>query len=190
MVLNMNPSSILVKRVHFALETLSQPEDKQGSTYDHARSHRKTSDLRGKECLKVKLSRIKADIDKELSTVKDNFESGKSSSEWSLQQLYKKLEDLDRKLELDSPFENVLKKLYLKSYIDQEEFHKHEEWLKTNKSLVETLMNAIFDALEKKRNEKVSEIEQRQEIKSNFATFFKKQDPPRFKGDCIDFLEF
>ena len=25
---------------------------------------------------------------------------------------------------------------------------------------------------------------------NSFSTFFKKQDPPKFKGDCLDYLEF
>ena len=116
-----------MKRVHFALNIPSRPEDEHGSSYDRARSHRKTSGLRRKECLDVKLSRIKADIDNEFTSVKESFESVKPSSEHSLQKMSKKLKDIETELELGAPFENLLKELYLKPNLNREEINRHEE---------------------------------------------------------------
>ena len=186
------PSKVEVIDYLDFVDKLPGPVNKGGSVLGSQSDNRsETAGLgKGEQYVKDKIPKLKSEFESRFQVVKENFESEKATSEHSLQQLYMKLQDLERKLEEDSLFENLLKELYLIPDLDQEEFRKHEEWLSTNKALVETLMIAIDDALEKKKGEKISEMKLKQESKSSFATFFKKQDPPRFKGDCVEYLEF
>ena len=37
---------------------------------------------------------------------------------------------------------------------------------------------------------RVAKAAEKSKPSTSYSTFFKKQDPPKFKGDCLDYLEF
>ena len=78
-------------------------------------------------------------------------------------------------------FEKLSEKL--ENHVDAEdsEINEFEDWI--------TVANTKLDSLLEEIN-KSTDKENTFTKKSDYSTFFKKQDPPRFKGDCIDYMEW
>ena len=116
------------------------------------------------------------EIEDGFKALKEDFESVKPSYENSLPQLYKRVGDMEENLSEESH------DLFL---TDPEEFKKYEDWQEMSLSLLKAVKDNIDKALEVQRKEA-----EKSETISSFGTYFKKQEPPQFKGDCIDNFEF
>ena len=74
---------------------------------------------------------------------------------------------------------------------DRNEIVQHEEWQQTHRALIQTLIASVDEAIENQVEEKRTKaIATSKDSKSTFNTFLKKQDPPKFLGDCLDYMEF
>ena len=71
------------------------------------------------------------------------------------------------------------------------EVEEHETWQATQLSIIHALKVELAESIEKKKE--VSSIVAKPEAFSSvasFNTYFKKQDPPKFRGDCLEYIEF
>ena len=137
---------------------------------------------RGEDYIKKKLPKLKKEIIEKFDDVQDNFEDEtKNSTVASLNDASRKLEGLMKKL---GDFEMLLREFFSIPDIDEADFDEHENWQTTQQVLIETLQTAVLDKLDEKRGS------EKKEKKSEYSTFFKKQDPPKFKGDCLDYLDW
>ena len=143
---------------------------------------------RGEEYIKAKLPKLKKEIETRFEVVKKKFEETEEMSTRQLYHILKQLDGLVDKLADDSPFENLLKDAY--SFPDFD-VSCYEDWQATQRALVESLLSSIDEAIEKKEEEKETKAGVHSAAsKPTYNTFLKKQDPPTFSGDCLDFMEF
>ena len=89
------------------------------------------------------------------------------------------LEKLESKS--SSAFEKLTDKLENNVEALDSEVGDFEFWVSTFSAKLENLLEEI-NKVDDKLNGPAK--------KSDFSTFFKKQDPPRFKGDCLEYLEW
>ena len=82
---------------------------------------------KGEEYVKAKLPKLKTEIKTRFLSVKKKFAEAKVISEHQLNQVPKQLENLEAKLDDDSPFENLLKDAYSFPDYDKAEIAEHEE---------------------------------------------------------------
>ena len=100
-------------------------------------------------------------------------------------QTLKQLEALESKIDDDSPFESLLRSVYDYENFEKAQIETYEDWQKTKRALIESLISSVNEKIDSIKAESVSINE-----KQTYNTFLKKQDPPKFKGDCLDFMEF
>ena len=141
---------------------------------------------RGMEYLQDKLPSLKTEVETRFKNLQEKFEA-ENISERNLKQLYKQLESLEEKLDDKSPFEQLLKDAYSCPDYDRNEIHQHKEWQRVNRALVDSLKTDVDEVIDEKENEKAAN---KVNEKSNYGTFLKKQEVPKFSGDCLDFMEF
>ena len=141
------------------------------------------------EYVKAKLPKLKAEVESRFATIKEKFEESEDISGHQLNHIHKQLENLETKLADDSPFEKLLKDAYSFPDFDKKVITSYESWQDTHRALVESLLSTVDDAIEK-YHAKEKENKASPESKSSYNTFLKKQDPPKFSGDCLDFMEF
>ena len=144
---------------------------------------------KGEEYVKAKLPKLKEEVDLKFKKIKDKFDTTMDLSEHQLNQLVKQLEDLMSKIDDKSPFESLMKDAYDFPTFDRTTIVGYEEWQQVSKGLIESLISSISDKIETLLVRKAEEATS-QSVKQSYNTFLKKQDPPKFKGDCLDFLEF
>ena len=128
---------------------------------------------------------MKKEVENRYENIKQQFDSNIYSTEGSLNDALKKLEALESKITEDSTFEKLLREIF---EFSSEEFEQHEDWRQSQLGLIASLNSSIEKLLDEKRVSK--ESEKKNVGPSSFSTFFKKQDPPKFRGDCLDYLEF
>ena len=146
---------------------------------------------KGEDYVKKKVPKIKKEIEDRFSILSDNFHSGKTTSLEGLKELCSKLENLEEKLSASGSFELLLKELLP---FDKESVELNETWQSEKIAVIQALLAAIHVDLEKKRNEvalKASTVSPAVVSgSSSFNTYFRKQDPPTFSGDVLEWLEF
>ena len=146
---------------------------------------------KGEDYVKKKVPKIKKEIEDRFSILSDNFHSGKTTSLEGLKELCSKLENLEEKLSASGSFELLLKELLP---FDKESVELNETWQSEKIAAIQALLAAIHVDLEKKRNEvavKASTVSPAVVSgSSSFNTYFRKQDPPTFGGDVLEWLEF
>ena len=143
---------------------------------------------KGEEYIKKKLPKLKTDIDGKFAAIKKKIDDTEDLSSNQLNQLKRQLESLVSKLEDNSPLENLIKDAYSIPSYDKKDLTEFEDWQTTTKALVESLLLSVGE----KVDEKVA-LEKDNTVtssKSSYNTFLKKQDPPKFSGDCLDYMEF
>ena len=139
---------------------------------------------KGEEYLKTKIPILRKEVENRYKTIKEQFESKSYTTESSLQDAIKKLESIDNKITEDSTFEKLLRELF---EFSREEFDQHEEWRQLQLALIASLNTSLETSIEERR---VANTSEKARPASSYSTFFKKQEPPKFKGDCLDYLEF
>ena len=122
-----------------------------------------------------------------------NSSEGKYVTVIQLQEAYKSLEKVETKLDSEgSKFDKLLSELGSSSLEDStKEVEEHETWQATQLSIIHALKVELAESIEKKKE--VSSIVAKPEAFSSvasFNTYFKKQDPPKFRGDCLEYIEF
>ena len=143
----------------------------------------------GPDQAKRNIPKLRSSLEKDFNRIKDKFEGGKYVNVTELEDAYKSLEDLFVKLTSGSEkFEKLLAEF---SQIPdaQEEIDEIEEWQATHKALVQTLKESVAKAIGEKKEKNVK-TEEKSAPNASFNTYFKKEDVPRFKGDCLDYMEF
>ena len=145
---------------------------------------------KGKAYIVAKFPKLKAEIEKRFSNIKKKFEEGKDLSQHQLDQMLKQLDSLENKVGDDSPFEKLLRDAYELPDYDQKDLDSHEDWQSTNKALIESLIESVSAANDKKHFETHNNAAAAASTKPSYNVFLKKQDPPKFSGDCLDYIEF
>ena len=161
---------------------------------DNSADSRESSSLsvnsgKGEEYVKAKLPKLMEEVASRYSKLKEKFDSDADMSEHQLNQLVKQLEALLSKIDDRSPFESLLKDAYDFPTFEKADIAKYEEWQQTKRALIESLISSSNDSIEKYVTRK-SEEAALNSNKHSYNTFLKKQDPPKFRGDCLDFVEF
>ena len=147
------------------------------------------SSNKGEEYVKAKLPKVKTEIEAKFIAIKIQFESGTNITEYSLNQILRQLESLLGKLDDNSAFEKLLKEAYGFPDYDKVEIANYEKWQSAQKLLIEALVVSVNSEIEKVLKTK-SESAASLSSKASYNTFLKKQDPPKFEGNCLDFMEF
>ena len=149
---------------------------------------------KGEEYVRSKLPKLTTEVETRFLSMKKKFEESEVISEHQLNQIQKQLENLEEKLADDSPFENLLKDAYSFPDYDKDEIADHEDWQETHKALVESLLSSVDEAIElqlaKQKESQAAATAAIAASKSTYNTFLRKQDPPKFSGDCLDFMDF
>ena len=159
-----------------------------GGSEDGSRASDSIAVGRGPEYAKEYLPKLKMKLEKEFTAVKEKFDTGKYTTVVQMKEAYKLLEEIKIKLSSESSkFEKLMMDLSLLPG-SEDEIASNEEWQATNIALVQTLKEVVAEAMEgSKAKAKESE---KAGPNASFNTYFKKQDLPRFKGDCIEYMEF
>ena len=169
------------------LDTVPKQQD-LGQKLNHSPSGSVASESvalgRGEQYLKTKIPILIQEVENRFKLVKDQFDAEAYTTENSLQDALKKLESIDRKITEDSTFERLLRELF---DFNRVEFDKHEEWRQIQLTYIASLTTSLEESMEDKR---VAKAEERKKPSTSYSTFFKKQDPPKFKGDCLEYVEF
>ena len=169
------------------LDTVPKQQD-LGQKLNHSPSGSVASESvalgRGEQYLKTKIPILIQEVENRFKLVKDQFDAEAYTTENSLQDALKKLESIDRKITEDSTFERLLRELF---DFNRVEFDKHEEWRQIQLTYIASLTTSLEESMEDKR---VAKAVERKKPSTSYSTFFKKQDPPKFKGDCLEYVEF
>ena len=135
----------------------------------------------GIESLRAKIIKSKDTYDKKYSEIKGQHDDDKVKKDLSFYQSMKRqLEKLETKS--SAAFEKLSDKL--EKYSDSEEdLNAFEEYVTVYSTQIESFLEHINKSIDSLQTSAVSK-------KADYSTFFKKQDPPRFKGDCLDYVEW
>ena len=96
-----------------------------------------------------------------------------------------KLNKLNQLLKMNGDFVKLLRELLVKHPDQNESYKTNEAWRLTQLRLVENLSSAIA----KKKNTNPT-TGSGSSSRTGFSTFFEKQKPPKFSGDCLDYNEW
>ena len=131
--------------------------------------------------LRAKVSKAMNEYDKKLESIKkDHSEAVTSGDIAAYKSVIRQLEKLESK---SSPvITKLTEKLEQESEATPEDVNSLEEWHGIFSASVDSLSEAVHKFIDK--NKEINSTK-----RSDFSTYFKKQDPPRFKGDCIEYLE-
>ena len=140
---------------------------------------------KGEEYVKTKIPKLMSEVDTRFAKIQERFTKGEINTEHNLIQTLKQLEALESKIDDDSKFENLLQSAYDYENFEKAQIDTYEDWQKTTSALIESLISSVNEKIDAKKAETVSVNE-----KQTYNTFLKKQDPPKFKGDCLDYMEF
>ena len=136
----------------------------------------------GIEGLRAKITRYKADYEKKLTDFAEAFKNSKNSKELScFQSLRRQLEKLESKSAI--AFSKLVDKLETYSDVNESELIDFEDWVRTYTVKLETLLEEINKCIDKLNSSSLNK-------RSDFGTFFKKQDPPQFQGDSLEYMEW
>ena len=138
---------------------------------------------KGDEYVKRKIPRLKKEVEDRFAAVKKQSED-EDSSLFSLKEISKRLDAMGDKLEKD--FDLLLREYFTIAGVEQREVEEEEEWQQTQLALVDSLRVSVAARIYEKK-EAGGEGSGK---KAGFSTFFRKQDPPRFVGDCLEYLEW
>ena len=136
---------------------------------------------RGADYAKSKLPKIKAEISKELSRIEDESKSVDSKSKAESGDLVENLNRMFKILDVDGKFDKLLRELEEAEEISVEDADDYELWQKDYLVKIGKLRSR-FQALQK--------VGGNTSKNPTFQTFFKKLDPPKFTGDCLEYLEW
>ena len=136
----------------------------------------------GIESLRKKILKSKTDFDKKFADIQKQYDVVKAKKDLSsFQSLKRQLEKLENKS--SNSFERFSDKLEIQAEATDDDVSSFEDYAIAFSTQIESLLEIIN-----------KHIDSMQEVvsskKSDYSTFFKKQDPPRFKGDCIDYMEW
>ena len=136
----------------------------------------------GIESLRKKILKSKTDFDKKFADIQKQYDDVKAKKDLSsFQSLKRQLEKLENKS--SNSFERFSDKLETQAEATDDDVSSFEDYAIAFSTQIESLLEVIN-----------KHIDSMQEVvsskKSDYSTFFKKQDPPRFKGDCIDYMEW
>ena len=117
-----------------------------------------------------------------MSDLHEQFSSLKSSKDVAeFQSLCRQLNKLETKA--NNLFEKLNDKLECNIDATESDIIDFEEWSSTYSVKLESLSEEVNRSLDRLKGGGLSKG-------SDFSTYFKKQDPPRFKGDCLEYLEW
>ena len=134
---------------------------------------------RGAEYAKNKLPKIKEEISAEL--IKEEYKDMDSKRETDRGDLVDKLNRMFKILDVDGKFDKLLRELEEAEDISVEDAEDYEIWQKDYLVKIGNLRSKIQSRQKSAGNPPKN---------SSFQTFFKKLDPPKFTGDCLEFLEW
>ena len=138
---------------------------------------------KGETYVKGKIPKIEAAVQAELDALQTNLAKSVEQRSLSLGDIEKGVTKLERKIGEDSAFDKLLRELH--GFEDCEAmFEEAETWQEDTLSSIKTLL-CLVQAERKK-----TEVKSVQQPKLSFPTLLKKRDPPEFKGDCLEFMDF
>ena len=134
---------------------------------------------RGADYAKVKIPKIKDDIEKEFARILKQHDLGAGSKN-SPEELIANLARISKTLDVDGKFEKLLRELEESEVADDEYIESFEDWQSQFVCKVDTLKCSL--------NKRVKSMGSGSN--KTFQTFFKKLDPPTFSGDTLDYVEW
>ena len=136
----------------------------------------------GIDGIRNKIIKNKAEFDKRLTEIQKPYSD--SSTERNLlfyQSMSRQLGKLEAKF--NSTFEKLTDKLEANVDSTDTDITELEDWIGVYAVKIESLAENVNKAIDKLKDRTVPK-------KSDYATYFKKQDPPKFKGDCLEYMEW
>ena len=141
-----------------------------------------TSSAGGIDSLRNKVSKNKADFDKRFDEIKKQYDDVNAKRDLSFyQSLKRQIERLETKCNIT--FDKLSDKLEAHPDAEDEDISSFEDYSILFSAQIESLLEQINKQIDSLKDFPVNK-------KSDYSTFFKKQDPPCFKGDCIDYMEW
>ena len=138
---------------------------------------------KGESYVKAKIPKIQVAVDDELEALQTIFSESVEKRSLSLEDIEKGVTKLERKIGEDSAFEKLLRELH--GFDDCEDvFEEAETWQEKALTSIKTFLGLV------QAERKKTEVKQSQQSKPSFPTLLKKRDPPVFKGDCLEFMDF
>ena len=136
---------------------------------------------KGADYAKSKLPKIKEEISNEYNRIENEFVNldlkGKPDSE----DLAESLNRMFKILDVDGKFDKLLRELEEAEEISEEDADGYENWQKEFLVKIGKLRNKLRPNIKSTGATSKS---------ASFQTFFKKLDPPKFLGDCLEYLEW
>ena len=135
---------------------------------------------KGADYAKTKIPKIKDYISTEYSKVELENDLG-AESETDPRDLVDSLNKIYKILDVDGKFDKLLREL--EESDEKDEAESYETWQTEFFNKIGKLRNKI--------NKKIKpEFSTSKSKNSTFQTFFKKLDPPKFDGDCLEYIEW
>ena len=135
----------------------------------------------GKGAAINKVPKMKDDITKEFTRVLEESELGAGSTQ-SVSSLLLSLNRMAKILDVEGKFDKYLQDLENAEDAKEFEIAKYETW---QNEYVLKIAN-----LQEQLNLRVKPDATNQQKQNSFQTFFKKMHPPKFDGDCLEYVEF
>ena len=135
----------------------------------------------GKGAAINKVPKMKDDITKEFTRVLEESELGAGSTQ-SVSSLLLSLNRMAKILDVEGKFDKYLQDLENAEDAKEDEIAKYETW---QNEYVLKIAN-----LQEQLNLRVKPDATNQQKQNSFQTFFKKMHPPKFDGDCLEYVEF
>ena len=138
---------------------------------------------KGESYVKAKIPKVETAVNTELLALQTTFGESVENRSLSLEDIEKGVVKLEKKIGEDSAFDKLLRELH--GFEDCEEtFEEAETWQENTMGSIKSLLGLV------QTERKKTEVKKVQQPKVSFPTLLKKRDPPVFKGDCLEFMDF
>ena len=138
---------------------------------------------KGEAYVKAKIPKIQKSVEDTFANLQSVFAEPADMRSVSLEDVERGLGDLEKKVTVDSAYDKLLRELF--ELDDTEDVYEAAEtWQEGSLESIQKLKKLV-QSERKKTGEKAST-----QSKNSSQTFLKKRDPPTFKGDCLEFMDF
>ena len=138
---------------------------------------------RGEAYVKAKIPKIQNSVEDAFASFESVFAETPDKRSIRIEDIERLLSDLERKIAVDSAYDKFLRELFEFEDTDVD-YQAAETWQEETLESIKSLQKLV------QSERKKTVVSSAQQSKSSNQTFLKKRDPPPFKGDCLEFLDF
>ena len=155
---------------------------RQGSDSGSSKTKGSDSSIGGIDSLRAKINKTENEFDKKLKEVESKIGDKNVKKDLAFHQsICRQLEKIE--VRSNTALDKLSDRLERTADVTESDLNSFDNWVSNFQSKLEIILEDSKRAIDKFKE--VQSVK-----KSDYSTFFKKQDPPRFKGDCLDYIEW